>query len=289
MRANEDRRPVVRRIARIRLWAVLVGSACVWSASIEVVYAQTSPGAVPSPTPLAQSTNTIEAAILAPVFWAALVAALSAVVVAGFNSWQQRALEQKKWEHATTDEYQRQVRTVEAELVRKMAELVQEISWLTWNAKYARRLDRSDVDNYNNRVREILPGIVAARVVLSTLNQEHSSIFRPLIKQLYDLDRNVANACAPNPEAPDHPSGGIGRSALLRQLGHRRVGGDSQVQQNGLDAIASYDEQILQFEDHFNEQLQRLAPPVRPQQVSTGVTAAEPESASSPGQGADSS
>ena len=124
-----------------------------------------------------------------------LVGAIAAFGGVLFAGGRQASLERDKWERSKRDEWDRETRLAVAELTRNLAAGVHAIAWCTWTAKYEPDEMRNEhFGKYDKEIKGLFPAIVGARVVLAILNRELHEKMTPLIKKLYTLDKELAQA-----------------------------------------------------------------------------------------------
>jgi hypothetical protein len=125
----------------------------------------------------------------------AAIGAISGLAGGYLTGRRQSQLERDKWFRARKDEHDKNIRLAVAELTKKLAAGTQEISWLTWKAKYTPdALTVTDIANYNNKMAVLFPDIVGARVIVDAIDKSIHARLTPLINKLYSLDENIALA-----------------------------------------------------------------------------------------------
>ncbi len=130
-----------------------------------------------------------------PSVMGTIVGAMVAFVGVLFAGWRQARLERDKWERAQSDEWDKETRLALAELTRGLAAGVHAIAWCTWKAKYEPdEMKNVDFAKYDKEIKGLFPTIVGARVVLAGLDSKTHEKMAPLIKKLYKLDKELAQA-----------------------------------------------------------------------------------------------
>jgi len=118
--------------------------------------------------------------------------ALVGVLITG---WRQAKLEENKWRRSRKDERQKETRLAAAELTRGLAAGIHAVAWCSWKARYEPDdLKEKDFAAYDREIKGLFPTIVGARIVLAALNENMHQQMTPFVKELYSLDRELAEA-----------------------------------------------------------------------------------------------
>ncbi len=126
----------------------------------------------------------------------ALGAAIALVGVL-LTGWRQARIEEDKWRRSKKDELQKETRLAAAELTRGLAAGIHAVAWCSWKARYEPDdLKEEDFAAYDREIKGLFPTIVGARIVLAALNENIHRQMTPFVKELYSLDKELAEASA---------------------------------------------------------------------------------------------
>ncbi|HWM90997.1 MAG TPA: hypothetical protein VN493_09540 [Thermoanaerobaculia bacterium] len=123
----------------------------------------------------------------------------AAIALAGvlFTGWLQANLEKRKWKRSKADELEKETRLATAELTRGIAAGIHAVAWCSWKARYEPDdLKEKDFALYDREIKGIFPEIVGSRVVLAALDRTLHEQMTPFVKELYQLDKELAKASA---------------------------------------------------------------------------------------------
>lgn len=123
------------------------------------------------------------------------IGAGAGIVGSAMTAWYQSRVERERTRAARADELTRAERQALQGLVKLIATGTQAISWLAWSvAEEPPDLARLEADKYDINMRKLLPRLVEAQVAAAGVSKHSYERIDPLVRQLYNLDREVGTA-----------------------------------------------------------------------------------------------
>lgn len=151
------------------------------------------------------------------------IAGLGGGFVAG---WQERKVEALRWRQARADELRKEERRSLLKLTSLLAEGSQNAAWLCWAATVKPvEAVKVDADDYNARMRALMPRLFSAQAAASGLSEEAYEQIDPLVQRLISLDTHLGDLSSHLQARPELALHGLRDSAdgafeLTRDLVH---------------------------------------------------------------------
>jgi hypothetical protein len=144
----------------------------------------------------------------------ASIGAISGVLGGLVAGRQQRKLESVRWKQARADEVRIEERRSLLELTKLLAEGYQAASWLSWAAE-VKPIDavKADANDYDTRMRTLLPRIASAEAAASGLSDEAFARIDPFVERLLILDTKLGAASV---RLDDEPENALRELTLLQ-------------------------------------------------------------------------
>ena len=118
--------------------------------------------------------------------------------------WQQRKVETLRWRQARTDELRKEERRSLLELTSLLAEGSQNAAWLCWAATVKSvEAVKADADDYETRMRALLPRLFSAQAAASGLSEEAYQQIDPLVQRLISLDTHLGDVSSRLQDKPE--------------------------------------------------------------------------------------